>query len=261
MGKNSIFNYISRLFAVMLLVLGGALPANARVTLSKSIDARQVKQDGAGELPPPTLESLLVDVRKCAAEAGGATLRCAELHGFTLVETRSDLSDFRFVVAAEQAFQTFLEPAGCDRAQHAPVAEFRLFEGRPFAVIQRTDCLPPVERIASKAGARKLLPERSYFVVRGLPGFETLQSEIPVDQPGKRGLASSELRARRRADEYLLSLWPGLAPALLAERASAALADADATGDEDDASAAEEASAASDQHAAPDEIVVVIDVR
>jgi len=180
----------------------------ARTSIGKAGEART--PDPSAEAGGPILDGTMIDVTRCPSDRFSSTRRCGDVLGLAITETRSDLSNFRFVEQPAQNFQTFLEPPACDIATHDAEIEVRRYEGRPFAVIQRVEC--------RNASTQKLT---AFHVVRGLPGFEALSSNIEASNAGGRAKAMAEAKAQQRADGFLMALWPVLQANLKKERDSA----------------------------------------
>jgi hypothetical protein len=263
-------------FAGTVLFLSLALPgmAVARTSIGKAGEART--PDPAVETGGPLLDGALIDVTRCPTDASRMTHRCGDVLGIAIVETRSDLSNFRFIDQPTENFQVFLEPPTCDSAKHDAEIEVRRYEGRPFAVIQRVECRDSKTHKAT-----------AFHVVRGLPGFESLSANIEAVNLGRRAQAVAEAKAQQRADDHLLTVWPLLqtilrkerdlaieqsfAERIESQRASRRKQEADQTTDieeslsdlEDDKSTGDTDEASETSPAAPDsdEIVVIINVE
>src|SRR5262245_59800195 len=79
-----------------------------------SARAEAARDQPAGEIHSvPELSSHLVNVEKCARDGIDGPRRCNEVIGYSVIETESELSDFRVVVSQKESFQTFLEPNNC----------------------------------------------------------------------------------------------------------------------------------------------------
>ena len=149
---------------------------------------------------PPRLSTLATNVAVCPAKEPGAPKRCAPQSGFSVIETKTELSDFRLVVREETGFQIFLEPAGCAEARFDGPVQWRQFDDQPFAVIQSIKCAEPAGATNAKGKASKA---RTVVVVRGLPGFESLNEDVDGAKH------KNPLRdAFDLADKFLKSEWP-----------------------------------------------------
>ncbi len=201
-------NYKTKLnFAGTALFLALCMPgmAEARTSIVKAGEART--PDLAVETGGPFLDGTLIDVTRCPTDPSRMTHRCGDVLGIAIVETRSDLSNFRFVDQPAENFQAFLEPPVCDSAKHDAEIEVRRYEGRPFAVIQRVECRNSIT-----------LKTTAFHTVRGLPGFESLSANIEAVNVGRRAQAVAEAKAQQRADDHLLTVWPLLQTILRKER-------------------------------------------
>jgi hypothetical protein len=149
---------------------------------------------------PPRLSTLDTNVGSCPAKEPGAPKRCAPQSGFSVIETKSELSDFRLVVREETGFQVFLEPSACQEARFDGPVQWRQFDDQPFAVIQSIKCSDPSAPTATKGKSPKA---RTVVVVRGLPGFESLNLEIDSAKHKNALKDAVEL-----ADRFLKAEWP-----------------------------------------------------
>ncbi|MDX2021050.1 MAG: hypothetical protein SF187_12490 [Deltaproteobacteria bacterium] len=156
---------------------------------------------------PPKLTSTETNVAHCPAKEPGAPRHCPAQAGFSVIETKTDMSDFRLVVREETGFQIFLEPANCPEARFDGPLVWRRFDDEPFAVIQSVKCSDP-EAATVKGKAAKA---RSVVVVRGLAGFEDLKQELDA---AKHKNAVKE--ATEAADRYLKGKWPKIEEARVA---------------------------------------------
>lgn len=176
---------------------------------------------------PPKLTSLETNVAHCPAKEPGAPRHCAPQSGFSVIETKTEMSDFRLVVREETGFQIFLEPSNCPEARFDAPLVWRRVDDEPFAVIQSVQCRDP-EAATPKGKATKA---RTVVVVRGLPGFEGLKQEL--DSSKTRNAFKEAIEA---ADRYLKGVWPKIEEA----RVAAAEAAKKDQGKEDNAEAAGE---------------------
>lgn len=190
------------------------------------------------EAKPPRLGSTELQVGQCPAQSPGGPRRCAPLGGFSVIDTKTDMSDFRMVVQEDAGFQIFLEPEGCNEVRYEAPMQWRLFEDQPFAVIQVAKCLETNHAVRE----RKPKPARTIVVVRGLLGFEGLSRDL--DASKNRGALREAVEA---ADRFLKAAWPRIE----AERVAAAEAEAQKQegeeGEEGGEAGAEEASAEENQ--------------
>ncbi len=161
---------------------------------------------------PPKLSTVETAVGRCAAKDAGGPRRCEPQGGFSVIDTKTDMSDFRLVVQEDKGFQIFLEPAGCNEVRYEAPLQWRVFEEQPFAVIQAAKCFDTNHAVNEK----KTKPGRTVFVVRGLAGFEGLHVE--VDAAKNRNAARDAVAA---ADNFLKAAWPQIE----AQRAAAEAAE------------------------------------
>jgi len=165
----------------------------------------------------PRMSAQTIDVKTCPV-AGEGSRRCKALADYEVVTTVSEMSEFRLVVREKDGFQIFLEAPECEEAHHDANIEFRLFEGEPFAVIQRIECFKPNTMQGDDKKARK--PIASYITVRGLMGFEKLTYDLKMKGAG------GEQKARQLAESFLLKLWPELEAARAPKKPEAAAPEA-----------------------------------
>jgi hypothetical protein len=176
----------------------------------------------AAKPPPATTQT--VNVAACKSELPGAPVRCPNQGPYVVIETKTDVSEFRLVVFEEESFQVFLEPRDCQAVNHDDQLEWRLVEGQPFAVIQVSECLQSDDGAfvvptkdgpgAGKNGNNKngnKTPPRLIVVVKGLKGFEKLDQTLVVGK--ERGAAAvtaaaAVKKARALADRQLTLEWP-----------------------------------------------------
>jgi hypothetical protein len=156
---------------------------------------------GLAQAKAPRMSAQTIDTKTCPSSGEGAR-RCKALADYEVVVTVSEMSEFRLVVREKDGFQLFLEAPECEEAHHDANIEFRLFEGEPFAVIQRIECFKPNTMQGDEKKARK--PVSSYITVRGLMGFEKLTYDLKMKGAG------GEQKARQLAESFLLKLWPEL---------------------------------------------------
>ena len=156
---------------------------------------------------PPKFTSTDTNVALCPAKEPGAPRRCSPQAGFNVIETKSDMSDFRLVVREETGFQIFLEPSNCPSARFEAPLIWRRFDDEPFAVIQAVKCSDP-GALNSKG---KPASARTVVVVRGLAGFEDLKQELEASKHRNAVKEASDI-----ADRYLKSVWPKIESARVA---------------------------------------------
>ncbi len=166
----------------------------------------------------PRISAQTIDVKACPAAGEGAR-RCKALADYEVVVTASEMSEFRLVVREKDGFQLFLEAPECEEAHHDANIEFRLFEGEPFAVIQRIECFKPNTVQGDDKKARK--PIASYITVRGLIGFEKLTYDLKMKGAG------GEQKARQLAESFFLKVWPEIEAARAVKAPEAATEAAD----------------------------------
>ncbi|MCP3141865.1 hypothetical protein [Pyxidicoccus xibeiensis] len=131
-----------------------------------------------------------------APEGSDAPIYCLGPGGtYTLSESYSAYDIQRDVSLTDDAarFSVDLRPkAECPVARYGPKLEWRLKDGKPFAVIQRVTCYALDEALYAPG---KRLGE--YLVVKGLKGYESIDGEVPVKTKGAND------KARAIADEGL----------------------------------------------------------
>lgn len=147
----------------------------------------------------PKLSTIETPVARCASKDVAGPKRCEPQGGFSIIDTKTDMSDFRMVVQEDKGFQIFLEPAGCNEVRYEAPLQWRVFEEQPFAVIQAAKCFDTNHALKEKNPK----PGRTVFVVRGLTGFEGLHVEIDA---GKNRNAARDAVAA--ADKFLKEAWP-----------------------------------------------------
>jgi hypothetical protein len=151
---------------------------------------------------PPRLSTVDTNVANCPSKEPGAPKRCAPQSGFSVIETKTELSDFRLVVREETGFQIFLEPAGCSEARFEGPVQWRQFDDQPFAVVQAIKCSDATGAPTAKGKTPKA---RTVVVVRGLPGFESLNQDIDGSKHKNALKDAIDL-----ADKFLKAEWPKL---------------------------------------------------
>lgn len=162
---------------------------------------------------PPKLSTAETNVSRCPEKEPGAPRQCSPHGGFTVIETKTEMSDFRLIVREGTGFQVFLEAAGCAEARYQGAIQWRQFDDQPFAVIQTLKCGESSGAAATKGKPAK---SRTVVVVRGLAGFEGLHEDIDAS---KRKNATKD--AIDIADRFLKGAWPKLEEQRVAAEASA----------------------------------------
>lgn len=162
---------------------------------------------------PPKLSTVETNVSRCPEKEPGAPRQCYPHGGFTVIETKTEMSDFRLVVREGTGFQVFLEAAACAEARYQGAIQWRQFDDQPFAVIQTLKCGEATDVPATKG---KLAKTRTVVVVRGLAGFEALHEDIDA---AKRKNATKD--AIDIADRFLQRAWPKIEEQRMAADASA----------------------------------------
>lgn len=180
---------------------------------------------------PPKLSTAETNVARCPEREPGAPRQCSPHGGFTVIETKTEMSDFRLVVREGTGFQVFLEAAGCAEARYQGAIQWRQFDDQPFAVIQTLKCSESSDAAATKGKAAKT---RTMVVVRGLAGFEALHEDLDAS---KRKNATKD--AIEVADRFLKGAWPKLEEQRVAAEA-AAQKQSDKEADDDSAAPAPE---------------------
>ncbi|AKF87059.1 hypothetical protein MFUL124B02_36920 [Myxococcus fulvus 124B02] len=142
------------------------------------------------------------DVEKCPREASteeeegsDMPLDCPAPGGeYTLTESYSAYDYFRRItLKGDSQFSVELRPkAACPVARFSNKVEWRMKDGKPFAVIQRVTCHALNKE---QSGPGKKLGE--YLVVRGLKGHTSVSGEVPTKT------AAANTKARALADSAL----------------------------------------------------------
>lgn len=132
---------------------------------------------------PPELSSEYTDVEKCPrqaeedeSEGGDIPLQCEGPGGdYVLTEFYSAYDIQRQISSkSDSRFTVELRPkAQCPVLRFGSKLEWRMKDGKPFAVIQRVTCFALNKE---ESGPGKKLGE--YLVVRGLKGFESISGEV-----------------------------------------------------------------------------------
>jgi len=138
-------------------------------------------------------------VARCPSGGSDGPKRCAPQAGFSIIDTKTDLSDFRLVVNEELGFQVFLEPAGCNEVRYEAPLQWRSFDNQPFAVIQAAKCSDTNHAVKET----KPKAARTVVVVRGLAGFEALHQEFDATKN-----RNAHRDATLAADKFLNTVWP-----------------------------------------------------
>ena len=159
---------------------------------------------------PPKLATTETPNSQCASQEADGPKRCAPLGGFSVIDTKTEMSDFRMVVNEEKRFQVFLEPAGCSEVRYEAPVQWRTFDDQPFAVIQAAKCFDTNHAVKE----HKPKPGRTIFVVRGLAGFEALHEAF--DSAKNRNALRD---ASAAADRFLKAAWPNIEAQRVASQA------------------------------------------
>ncbi len=131
----------------------------------------------------PKLSSAYLDFTKCknliqgdAPEGEDQPIRCQGPGGYTGEEQYSATTTWHVVAHPAMKEWLSLEPSDGQALSAGSVMEFRLCDGRPFAVIQRV-------KFCKGDGCDQMKKVSEILVVQGLIGAEGLRAELPTAKP------------------------------------------------------------------------------
>jgi hypothetical protein len=165
-----------------------------------------VGPDALAEVRKPAFSSEYTTLRLCQPalnmpgrveadlQGGDVPRRCKGIGRYRIHESYSGASTVRSVQTANGEFSVALLPeAPCPVASYTDPVEWRLRDGRPFAVIASIRCstLPTY----APTGAASSQPLGEYLVVRGLQGY-AIKQDVDV-----RAVKQANTKARLLADE------------------------------------------------------------
>jgi len=159
----------------------------------------QAKGGKAAKSPAgPRISSSYVNLQKCenlweapanAPEGSDEPVECAAPGGYRAGEQYSAATTWHVVSHPQAGLDISLVPKAGTAWSATPVMEFRLCDGRPFAVIQRVEVRDDEDNCGDKC-VHKVL------IVEGLVGLEGRHAEIPAGP-------KANVQARQTADGWV----------------------------------------------------------
>lgn len=116
-------------------------------------------------------------------DGGDTPQRCAGHGGYSLLKTYSAIATYLSVEDAAGKFSVPLVARSDCLQSHGRKIEWRLADGKPFAVILRVGCYKAVD--AGNADADFFAEKNKtgeFLLVRGLKGYEFLKTEVDARQ-------------------------------------------------------------------------------